>query len=483
MVIPQGESKHTKEGLQTEAPIVPDAPIGHFHLTLFGGKRGYLANTRDLCRHRVLTTHRIRRPERQEADPEGCGEDRLRRQSETAQRERERIALRSAQAWQTTLWRGACLSALVLSFAAILISAPPASAARTYDSQTTGFKEPVGVTIDTGNHVWVSDPGKHGLISEYSAYPSQELLATRTGNGKFSRHGASVTRLAVNAANDHLYVADSTHVDNFNASGYFVSPEWHLCPFGECGASVATDNSEGSSRGRVYAAVALSDEPYADGYVAAFDPNHNEVPFGASESYISGNRIMGTPEGGPFTYNFANDGGPRSLVVDASGDIFVADSGTNEVYEFESSGEFVHAFTGAEIPGGFGEVLGVAVDPTNETVLVVDRIRGVVDEFSSSGAYLGQITGTGPSQSTPFGELRGGIAVNSDGYVYLADSFHGVVDIFSPKAILPKATYGPKVNPTATSEVLKATVNPNGGAPVTECRFESEPIVITVLAH
>ena len=30
---------------------MPDAPIGHFELTVFGGKTGYLINTRDTCRH------------------------------------------------------------------------------------------------------------------------------------------------------------------------------------------------------------------------------------------------------------------------------------------------------------------------------------------------------------------------------------------------------------------------------------------------
>ena len=53
-VIPQGESKHTKQGLRTEVSTVPDVPIGHFQLTLFGAKQGYLSNTRDLCRHPVL---------------------------------------------------------------------------------------------------------------------------------------------------------------------------------------------------------------------------------------------------------------------------------------------------------------------------------------------------------------------------------------------------------------------------------------------
>ena len=30
-------------------PVIPDAPIGYFRLDLYGGKRGYLVNTRDLC--------------------------------------------------------------------------------------------------------------------------------------------------------------------------------------------------------------------------------------------------------------------------------------------------------------------------------------------------------------------------------------------------------------------------------------------------
>ncbi len=35
--------------LVTTVPVVPDAPIGHFALTIFGGKRGYLINSRGLC--------------------------------------------------------------------------------------------------------------------------------------------------------------------------------------------------------------------------------------------------------------------------------------------------------------------------------------------------------------------------------------------------------------------------------------------------
>jgi hypothetical protein len=53
-LVPRAETKSiaTKTGagrLSTTVPVVPDAPIGHFSLAVFGGKTGYLVNTRDLC--------------------------------------------------------------------------------------------------------------------------------------------------------------------------------------------------------------------------------------------------------------------------------------------------------------------------------------------------------------------------------------------------------------------------------------------------
>ena len=55
-IIPEGESSTLKNGrLRTKVPTVPDAPIGHFQLTLFGGNQGYLINTRDLCASPTVT--------------------------------------------------------------------------------------------------------------------------------------------------------------------------------------------------------------------------------------------------------------------------------------------------------------------------------------------------------------------------------------------------------------------------------------------
>jgi hypothetical protein len=56
-LIPEAESSSVKGGhLKTVVPVIPDAPIGKFHLTLYGGKRGYLTNTRGLCSSSAVTT-------------------------------------------------------------------------------------------------------------------------------------------------------------------------------------------------------------------------------------------------------------------------------------------------------------------------------------------------------------------------------------------------------------------------------------------
>jgi hypothetical protein len=50
-IVPRAETTTKNGRLHTTVPVVPDAPIGHFRLKIFGGKRGYLINTRDICEH------------------------------------------------------------------------------------------------------------------------------------------------------------------------------------------------------------------------------------------------------------------------------------------------------------------------------------------------------------------------------------------------------------------------------------------------
>ncbi len=55
-LVPRASESSVKGGaLKTVVPTVPDAPIGDFRLTVFGGGRGYLINTRNLCAHPVVS--------------------------------------------------------------------------------------------------------------------------------------------------------------------------------------------------------------------------------------------------------------------------------------------------------------------------------------------------------------------------------------------------------------------------------------------
>jgi hypothetical protein len=56
LIVPEAESSSVRKGnLRTEVPVIPDAPIGHFSLTLLGGKQGYLVNTKSLCASQTVS--------------------------------------------------------------------------------------------------------------------------------------------------------------------------------------------------------------------------------------------------------------------------------------------------------------------------------------------------------------------------------------------------------------------------------------------
>jgi hypothetical protein len=71
-LMPEAESSSVQNGrLKTVVPVVPDAPIGHFRFTLFGGSKGLPLKHREplLCPDRKQG--RIQRPKRQDGKPGG----------------------------------------------------------------------------------------------------------------------------------------------------------------------------------------------------------------------------------------------------------------------------------------------------------------------------------------------------------------------------------------------------------------------------
>lgn len=147
---------------------------------------------------------------------------------------------------------------------------------------------------------------------------------------------------------------------------------------------------------------------------------------------------------------FAN---PRSLAFDATGNLYVADSNNNTVDRLNTSGaplDFAASepyiegskLTGTPAGAFAGGLSSVAVNQETGEIYVAEKNTHVVDVFSASGEFQSQLTGTptGAGGSlVPFGGPQG-VAVDnapsslSHGDLYVAEGFesNGSVDMFSP---------------------------------------------------
>jgi hypothetical protein len=376
------------------------------------------------------------------------------------------------------------LASLIVAVVVSAASAAPALAAQTreLDSVNTGetppsaalqgpFQSNGGLAVGPADNLWVIE--KAGAIDEYD--PLGGFLAQFSGGGHIGAE--SFPRL------ESIALDDATGSFYLGAGGGQIAPSF-LRVFDRTGAFltqleyennqllVAVDNSGGAGgagegeQERVYIANGES-----QGTVEAFTPGLEPHPFSASASYIEGSKITGTPSG-PF-------GQANQISTDDHGDLFVVDR-FNGIDEFEPSGRFVMQFTGAEVPGGFslGNLVGVAVDPTDGNVLVTDG--DVIDEFDSAGKFLGQIVG--PSPAKPFTEIvPDGIAVDSSGDLYVAthrnpfdeESANAIYKFLPVGFTLPEADPGSPAEITRTAALLSAQAAPTAaGEEITKCAFE-----------
>jgi hypothetical protein len=130
-----------------------------------------------------------------------------------------------------------------------------------------------------------------------------------------------------------------------------------------------------------------------------------------------------------------------------AGDVYVTDTAADRVERFSGEGTFLSSFDGTHTPAGsFSAPAGIAVDdsglpaledPSAGDVYVVDEGHNVVDRFSPTGAYLGQLT---ESPGGHLGEIRG-VAVDPSGnvWIYEARAFVGNLDEYDNNGNFVKA--------------------------------------------
>jgi hypothetical protein len=325
----------------------------------------------------------------------------------------------------------------------------------------------IAIELSSPGHVWVGEGGT-GLVDEFSSsntFIPPQLTGFSTGSLAFDDRSGKLEGTegkAWVAADNSIDPTDPAEGDVYHASDGLT-----LTGF-EVGA-VSRTNAEGEP------APFTCSEGLSDGYI----DKEGDLVGSPGEIWKNGSA--------PPIEAIAVDSSSGKSAGDAVGDFYIihTEGFEHEVDQFTSAGCFVGAFTGTGTPTGpFGrhELRGVAVDPSDGDVLVEVKSPAeggdVVDEFSSSGVYLGQVIGVpGGAQ---FGVLPGGVAVSSGGnlYVGVKDELgtFGVVDEFGPGGFYPDVSTGGVSNnePVAGGEgraVLHGLVDDEGLA-LSECDFQ-----------
>ena len=133
---------------------------------------------------------------------------------------------------------------------------------------------------------------------------------------------------------------------------------------------------------------------------------------------------------GQFQFDIGGERQIGAIAVDASGNVYVADSGNHRIQKFSSQGVFLAKWgSEGEGDGQFGAPVGIAVDKAGN-IYVADTDNHRIQKFSSEGDFLAKWGNEGNSD----GQLNSptGIAVDAAGNVYVADLENYNIQVFAP---------------------------------------------------
>ncbi len=286
------------------------------------------------------------------------------------------------------------------------------------DAALAPLRSPAGLAIDRSGVLYIADSGNHRIRKVKNG-----LLTTVPQGGALLD---TPTGIALDAAGD-LYVADKG-----------MSAVWKLTPAPLRFAGTGTAGDSGDGGPAVAARLNQPREIVFDSagnlYIADTTPSVGVVrrvaPSGTVHTFAGGQPFRPTGDDGPAISAYLD--APTGLALDSAGSLYIADRSGHRV-RMMSSGIISTAagigYAGSGGDGGFAiraQLEGpesVALDAAGNVWLTepaANRLRKV-----DSGGYISTVQAGTMNFPT-------GIAVDSDGNAYVADTFNHVVRRITP---------------------------------------------------
>lgn len=164
----------------------------------------------------------------------------------------------------------------------------------------------------------------------------------------------------------------------------------------------------------------------ASGNIYAADTNNNRI-----QKFSPGGELIttwGSEGSGDGQFNC-----PHGMDIDASGNVYVADTENSRIQKFSPDGIFLAKCGNSEGDGaGDGELshpYGIVIDSTGN-IYVADTNNNRIQKFTPDGTFLAK-WGTGGTEDSQFDEPSA-VALDLNGNIYVADTNNNRIQKFSP---------------------------------------------------
>ncbi|MHB8736286.1 MAG: immunoglobulin domain-containing protein, partial [Terriglobales bacterium] len=306
------------------------------------------------------------------------------------------------------------------------------------------FDQPTGVAVDGGGNVYVADSANNTIrtMTPTGVVTTLAGLASVTGSTDASGSAARFyypQGVAVGSAGNVVYVADTLNhtIRQTTAAGVVTTLA------GLAGSSGSVDGTGNAAR--FFDPWGVAVDTVGNAYVADLSNNtiRKVTPAGLVTTLAGLASSSGSADGTGSAARFNN---PQSVAVDTLGNVYVADTLNHTIRQVTSAGMVT---TLAGLAGSFGGTdgtgaaarfynpEGVAVD-TAGNVYVADFYNSAIRKLTPTGvvATLAGLVGVAGSVdglgSAARFYLPGGVAVDSAGNVYVADTHNQIIRKVTP---------------------------------------------------